>query len=215
MPEALIRAFGTLKKACAEVNMAMQMLPARLGDAIVIAADEVFSGKLDEHFPLVVWQTGSGTQTNMNVNEVIANRATEMLGGELGGKTLVHPNDHVNMGQSSNDSFPTAMHIAAATEIHARLLPSLAYLRDALNKKATEFASIVKIGRTHLQDATPLTLGQEFSGYVAQLSYGIERVHATLPHLYMLAQGATAVGTVCGWFTLLLAYPSDPMFSRG
>lgn len=152
-------------------------------------------GKLDEHFPLVVWQTGSGTQTNMNVNEVIANRAIELMGGVLGSKTPVHPNDHVNKGQSSNDTFPTAMHIAVATEIHKRLLPGMKILHDALVAKKAEFDSIVKIGRTHLQDATPLTLGQEFSGYVQQVASGIDRVTATLPRLYMLAAGGTAVGT--------------------
>ena len=195
MPLALIHAFGLQKKAAALVNMQLGDLPERLGNAIVAAADEVTAGKLDEHFPLVVWQTGSGTQTNMNVNEVIANRAIELLGGTLGSKTPVHPNDHVNLSQSSNDSFPTAMHIAAVTEIHQRLLPALRHLHDALAERGRAFADIVKIGRTHLQDATPVTLGQEFGAYARQIELGIARVEACLPRLYPLAQGGTAVGT--------------------
>ncbi|KAL1930201.1 hypothetical protein VTP01DRAFT_1355 [Rhizomucor pusillus] len=194
MPEPLIQAFGVLKKAAATVNMTYGLDP-KIGEAIQKAANEVIDGTLLEHFPLVVWQTGSGTQTNMNVNEVISNRAIELLGGELGSKKPVHPNDHVNMSQSSNDTFPTAMHIAAVMEINKCLLPALVELRDALKAKSDEFKDIIKIGRTHLQDATPLTLGQEFSGYVQQLTYGIERVENTLPHLYNLAQGGTAVGT--------------------
>src|SRR4029077_17276476 len=162
---------------------------------IVRAADEVISGKLDEHFPLFVWQTGSGTQTNMNANEVISNRAIEMAGGEMGSKKPIHPNDHVNRSQSSNDTFPTAMHIAAAGEIAGRLLPAVEGLRDALAHKQAEFADIVKIGRTHLMDAVPLTLGQEFSGYVAQLDAGIKRIEGVLPEIYQLALGGTAVGT--------------------
>jgi len=195
MPKPLIHALGTLKRAAATVNMQIAGLDKKLGDAIVNAATEVMEGKLDEHFPLVVWQTGSGTQTNMNANEVISNRAIELLGGTMGSKKPVHPNDHVNMGQSSNDSFPTAMHIAAAMEITHHLIPSLIKLRNALNDKAQAFKDIIKIGRTHTQDATPITLGQEFSGYVKQLENGIRRVEATLPALYELAQGGTAVGT--------------------
>ncbi len=195
MPEPLIRALGLQKRAAAAVNIALGALDPVLGAAILAAADEVIDGRLADHFPLVVWQTGSGTQTNMNANEVIANRAIALLGGVVGSKTPVHPNDHVNLGQSSNDSFPTAMHIAAAVEITRHLIPALERLRAALDAKAEEFAAIVKIGRTHLQDATPLTLGQEFSGYAAQIAYGIERVSAGLPQLYRLAQGGTAVGT--------------------
>ncbi|KAJ3413746.1 hypothetical protein HDV05_007649 [Chytridiales sp. JEL 0842] len=195
MPFPVIKALGIVKKAAAMVNMSLGSLPPHLGAAIVKAADEVISGKLAEHFPLVIFQTGSGTQTNMNVNEVISNRAIEMLGGVMGSKKPVHPNDHVNMGQSSNDSFPTAMHIAAVLEIHELLLPALQTLHDALDAKAKQFAHIVKIGRTHLQDATPMTLGQEFSGYATQVANGIQRVKNTLPHLYALAQGGTAVGT--------------------
>ncbi|CDS07604.1 Putative Fumarase [Lichtheimia ramosa] len=194
MPEPLIQAFGVLKKAAAQVNMTYGLDP-KVGEAIQKAADEVIDGTLLDHFPLVVWQTGSGTQSNMNVNEVISNRAIELLGGELGSKNPVHPNDHVNMSQSSNDTFPTAMHVAAVTEITNRLIPALTTLRDALKAKSDEFNHIIKIGRTHLQDATPLTLGQEFSGYVQQLNYGLERVESTLPRLYNLAQGGTAVGT--------------------
>ncbi len=195
MPIALVHAFGIVKKAAALTNMGLKDLDPKIGDAICKAADEVIDGKLDDHFPLVVWQTGSGTQTNMNANEVISNRAIEMLGGEMGSKKPVHPNDHVNRGQSSNDSFPTAMHIAAVLEIHRRLMPGLRRLHGALASKAHDFASIIKIGRTHLQDATPITLGQEFSGYARQVELGIERVVTALPRLYPLAQGGTAVGT--------------------
>ncbi|KAK7694500.1 hypothetical protein QCA50_001686 [Cerrena zonata] len=194
LPTPLIKAFGVLKKAASVVNAGYGLDP-KVAEAIQTAADDVISGKLIEHFPLVVFQTGSGTQSNMNANEVISNRAIELLGGELGSKKPVHPNDHVNMSQSSNDSFPTVMHIAAVTEIHNSLLPALEELRDALDKKAKAFDHIIKIGRTHLQDATPLTLGQEFSGYVQQVAFGIERVKATLPRLSLLAQGGTAVGT--------------------
>lgn len=195
MPEPLVRALGILKRAAASVNVDLGLLDKERGDAMVQAATEVMEGKLNDHFPLVVWQTGSGTQSNMNSNEVISNRAIEILGGELGSKDPVHPNDHVNMGQSSNDTFPTAMHIAAVEEIHHSLIPALKHLLKALKDKAASFEGLVKIGRTHLQDATPLTLGQEFSGYVTQIEYGIERVKATLPRLYQLAQGGTAVGT--------------------
>jgi fumarate hydratase class II len=195
MPEPLIQAFGVLKKCAAKVNMTYGLKP-EVGDAIVQAADEVIQGKLSQHFPLVVWQTGSGTQTNMNANEVISNRAIEILGGQLGTKKPVHPNDHVNMSQSSNDTFPTAMHVAAVTDIQHRLLPALAHLRDALQECSQKWMNIIKIGRTHLQDATPLTLGQEFSGYTQQLTYGIARIESSLPNLYNLAQGGTAVGTV-------------------
>ena len=195
MPVALIRALALVKRASAEVNLALGSLDKRRADAIVVAAQEVIDGKHDGEFPLVVWQTGSGTQTNMNLNEVIANRANEMLGGKRGEKSPVHPNDHVNMSQSSNDAFPTAMHIAAATEIAWLLDPALAHLQDALQKKTKAFAGIVKIGRTHTQDATPLTLGQEFSGYAAQVRHGIERMRLGLKQLYPLAQGGTAVGT--------------------
>jgi fumarate hydratase class II len=195
MPVALTRAFGLLKQAAALTNVKLGKLDAQRGEAIAKAAAEVAAGTLDEHFPLVVWQTGSGTQTNMNANEVIANRANEILGGKRGDKKPVHPNDHVNMGQSSNDSFPSAMHIAAVRQIHDKLLPALRHLKIALDAKCREYADIIKIGRTHLQDATPLTLGQEFSGYAAQIGYGIERVEACLPRLYPLAQGGTAVGT--------------------
>jgi fumarate hydratase class II len=195
MPKPLIRALGIVKRVAAEVNHGLALLDARRTRAIVKAAQEVIDGKLDDHFPLVVWQTGSGTQSNMNVNEVIANRANEMLGSALGTKSPVHPNDHVNMSQSSNDAFPTAMHIAAAQEIALLLDPALAHLQDALQKKTKEFARIVKIGRTHTQDATPLTLGQEFSGYAAQVKSGIARMRLALKELYPLAQGGTAVGT--------------------
>ena len=195
MPTPLIRALGIQKKAAAEANLALGVLDAALGKAILTAAGEVEAGNHDDEFPLVVWQTGSGTQTNMNANEVIAGRANEILTGARGGKKPVHPNDHVNLGQSSNDSFPTAMHIAAAMEMQLTLLPSLAALEKALAQKAVAFQSIVKIGRTHLQDATPMTLGQEFSGYAAQIALGIERVKACLPRLFPLAQGGTAVGT--------------------
>ena len=195
MPTEVIRAQAILKKAAALVNRDSGALEPRLADLIVQAADEVVEGRHDEHFPLYVWQTGSGTQTNMNVNEVISNRAIELAGGELGSKAPVHPNDHVNMSQSSNDTFPTAMHIAAATAIVERLLPSVRALRDALATRAEEFADIVKIGRTHLQDAVPLTLGQEFGGYVAQLDADDARLELALPGLYELAAGGTAVGT--------------------
>ena len=195
MPRPLIRALGIVKRAAAEVNHALGLLDARRCTAIVKAAQEVIDGNLSDHFPLLVWQTGSGTQTNMNVNEVIANRANEILGGKLGAKSPVHPNDHVNMSQSSNDCFPTAMHIAAAEEIARLLDPALAHLQDALQKKSKQFARIVKIGRTHTQDATPLTLGQEFSGYASQVKSGIIRNRLALKQLYPLAQGGTAVGT--------------------
>jgi fumarate hydratase, class II len=195
MPLALIRAFGIVKKAAALANVKMGLLEGELARAIVTAADEIIEGKLDEHFPLVVWQTGSGTQTNMNVNEVISNRAIEILGGEIGSKKPVHPNDHVNRSQSSNDAFPTAMHIAAALEVHRRLLPAMEQLHQALEAKSRAWDDIIKIGRTHTQDATPITLGQEFSGYAMQVALGIERVRAVLPRLYLLAQGGTAVGT--------------------
>ncbi|KAF7311018.1 Fumarate hydratase [Mycena chlorophos] len=194
LPPPLIKAFGVLKKAAATVNVGYGLDP-KIGAAIQEAADDVISGKLIDHFPLVVFQTGSGTQSNMNVNEVVSNRAIEILGGELGSKKPVHPNDHVNMSQSSNDTFPTAMHVAAVTEINVSLIPALTELRDALDAKAKAFDHIIKIGRTHLQDATPLTLGQEFSGYVQQVSNGIERVQSVLPRLSLLAQGGTAVGT--------------------
>ncbi len=194
-PREVIWALGTVKKACALSNMKLGKLNESIGKAIAEAADLVIAGELDEHFPLSVWQTGSGTQTNMNSNEVIANKAIESLGGELGSKNPVHPNDHVNMSQSSNDFFPTAMHVATAEQYHATLLPSVRRLRDTLDKKAKAFEDIVKIGRTHLQDATPLTLGQELSGWVAQLDIGIAACEAALPHLHQLAQGGTAVGT--------------------
>jgi len=195
MPRELIRAFGILKKSAALVNMDLGILPREKGDLIVKAADEVIEGKLDDHFPLVVWQTGSGTQTNMNVNEVISNRAIEMAGGEKGSKKPVHPNDDVNKAQSSNDTFPTAMHIAAVEEIHRRLIPMVTLLRDTLAKKANEFDDIIKIGRTHLMDAVPLTLGQEFSGYSEALSLGLDRINEALKRLYPVALGGTAVGT--------------------
>jgi fumarate hydratase, class II len=195
MPRAVIRAFGILKKAAAEVNRDLGKLPADKARLIVQAADEVIAGRLDDHFPLRIWQTGSGTQTNMNANEVISNRAIKLAGGVPGSKKPVHPNDDVNMSQSSNDTFPTAMHIAAAAEISHDLLPSVRKLRDALSKKAEEFAKIVKIGRTHLMDAVPLTLGQEFSGYASQLDYDLKRIEAALPDILELAIGGTAVGT--------------------
>lgn len=195
MPIPVVRAFGVLKKSAAIVNEQLGALDPKLSAAIQQAATEVADGKLDDHFPLVVFQTGSGTQSNMNANEVISNRAIEILGGQLGSKKPVHPNDHCNMSQSSNDTFPTVMHIAAVTEISHSLIPELTKLRDSLQNKADEFKDIIKIGRTHLQDATPLTLGQEFSGYVQQLTNGIERVEKTLPNLQFLAQGGTAVGT--------------------
>ena len=195
MPIPIIRALGMVKLASAETNRELGLLDQRRARAIVRAAREVIDGKLDEHFPLVVWQTGSGTQTNMNLNEVIANRANELLGGELGAKKPAHPNDHVNMSQSSNDSFPTAMHIAAATGIKADLIPALTELHRALRQKQKAFAGIVKIGRTHTQDATPLTLGQEFSGYATQVDNGIARLRTAIKDLFPLAQGGTAVGT--------------------
>jgi fumarate hydratase class II len=195
MPPSLIRALGIIKRAAAEVNHDLGSLDARRAKAIARAAQEVIDGELDDHFPLVVWQTGSGTQTNMNVNEVVAARANMMLGGKPGAKAPVHPNDHVNMSQSSNDSFPTAMHIAAAEEIAHRLIPALAHLQQALDQKTKEFSRIVKIGRTHTQDATPLTLGQEFSGYAAQVKAGIAHCRLALKAVYPLAQGGTAVGT--------------------
>jgi fumarate hydratase class II len=195
MPMPIIRALGIVKLAAAEANRELGLLDQRRARAIARAAREVIEGKLDDHFPLVVWQTGSGTQTNMNLNEVIANRANEMLGGKLGAKAPVHPNDHVNMSQSSNDSFPTAMHIAAAMSINADLIPALSELLRALRKKEKEFGHIVKIGRTHTQDATPLTLGQEFSGYAAQVESGVARLRIAVKELYPLAQGGTAVGT--------------------
>ncbi len=194
-PPELIKALGQLKKACALANKELGKLPAEKADLIVRAADEVIAGKLNDHFPLRIWQTGSGTQSNMNANEVISNRAIEMTGGVLGSKTPIHPNDHVNMSQSSNDTFPTAMNIAAVTVVSERLIPSVTVLRNALDAKAREFADIVKIGRTHLQDATPVTLGQEFSGYVAMLDADLERLRETLPGLESLAIGGTAVGT--------------------
>src|SRR5690606_6244710 len=195
MPAPLVRALGLVKQAAALTNMELGVLDERLGNAIVKAAEEVAEGRLDDHFPLVVWQTGSGTQSNMNANEVIANRAIEMLGGTLGSKSPVHPNDHVNRSQSSNDTFPTAMHIAAVEEIHHRLVPALKHLLRALRTKEKRWDKIIKIGRTHLQDATPLTLGQEFSGYVTQVELALDRLDAVLPRLYRLAQGGTAVGT--------------------
>jgi fumarate hydratase class II len=195
MPLAVVRAQVLVKKAAALVNVSLGELDRRKGDAIVQAADEVLGGKFDDHFPLVVWQTGSGTQTNMNVNEVLANRASEILGGERGEKRLVHPNDQVNRGQSSNDTFPTAMHVAAVIALERDLRPAVVKLRSTLDRKAREFARVVKIGRTHLQDATPLTLGQEFSGYVSQLGHGLGHLKAALPHLCELALGGTAVGT--------------------
>ncbi len=193
-PREMIRALGILKKCAAMVNAELGLLDKEKAQWIQKAADEVIEGQLDEHFPLVVWQTGSGTQTNMNSNEVIANRAIQLKGGELGSKEI-HPNDDVNRAQSSNDTFPTAMHIAVTEQVHTQLIPKLESLKNALSKKSEEFKSIVKIGRTHLMDATPLTLGQEFSGYVTQLEHGLARVKNTLPHLYQLALGGTAVGT--------------------
>jgi fumarate hydratase class II len=194
-PLPIVRAMGIVKRAAADVNMALGKLDPKLGNAIVQAAQEVIEGKLDDHFPLSVWQTGSGTQSNMNANEVISNRAIELLGGERGSKKPVHPNDHVNMSQSSNDTYPSAMHIACAEEIVHRLVPALQLLRNALNDKAQAWKDIIKIGRTHTQDATPITLGQEFSGYAQQVENGIARVESTLPMLLQLAQGGTAVGT--------------------
>ncbi len=195
MPRELIRAMGILKKAAALVNADLGLLPAEKKDLIVQAADEVISGKLDDHFPLRVWQTGSGTQTNMNTNEVIANRAIEISGGEMGSKQPIHPNDDVNQGQSSNDTFPTAMHISAVEKFQDRLVPMLGQLRDSLKKKSEEFKNIIKIGRTHLMDATPLTLGQEFSGYATQMDNSLQRIDTCMPRLYQIALGGTAVGT--------------------
>ena len=195
MPPALIKAFGIQKLAAARTNMELGLLDATLGEAICQAAREVADGKLMEHFPLVVWQTGSGTQTNMNANEVIAGRANEIITGTRGGKSPVHPNDHCNMSQSSNDTFPTVMHIAAVQQIERETIPALGRLLTAIDAKAEAFEGIIKIGRTHLMDATPLTLGQEFSGYAKQVQYGIDRLQASLPRLYMVAQGGTAVGT--------------------
>ena len=194
-PASVVRALGIIKKAAAKTNMALGQLDPALGDAIVAASEEVIAGKLDDHFPLVVWQTGSGTQSNMNANEVISNRAIEMLGGVKGSKKPVHPNDHVNMSQSSNDTYPTAMHIACAEQISHHLIPALNHLHKALHAKAEAFAHIIKIGRTHTQDATPLTLGQEFGGYAAQVHSAIKRIGETMPGLLELAQGGTAVGT--------------------
>lgn len=208
-PIAIVRGLGVIKQACAIANKDRGALDGKLADAIIAAAAEVVAGKLDDHFPLVVWQTGSGTQSNMNANEVISNRAIEMLGGVIGSKTPVHPNDHVNMGQSSNDTFPTAMHIAIATTARDVLLPGLAKLHAALAAKQEDFNDIIKIGRTHTQDATPLTLGQEFSGYAQQVENGIERIKQALPKIHELAQGGTAVGTglntAPGWDTTVAA----------
>lgn len=195
MPREVIRAMGILKLAAAEVNHELGRLPTDKAELVVTAAREVIDGKLDDHFPLRIWQTGSGTQTNMNTNEVISNRAIELAGGTMGSKDPVHPNDHVNMSQSSNDTFPTAMHIAAVEQMTHTLIPQVTHLRDALHAKAQEFAQVVKIGRTHLMDAVPLTLGQEFSGYVTQLDQDVQRLQAVLPHLFELALGGTAVGT--------------------
>ncbi|KJS44312.1 MULTISPECIES: class II fumarate hydratase [unclassified Roseovarius] len=212
-PIAIVRALGVIKQACAQANKASGTLDARLADAIIQAAQEVISGKFDDNFPLVVWQTGSGTQSNMNANEVIANRAIEILGGVIGTKDPVHPNDHVNMGQSSNDTFPTAMHIAAAMTARDVLLPGLGKLLAGLEAKSEEFKDIIKIGRTHTQDATPLTLGQEFSGYAHQIRQGIARVNLCLPGIYELAQGGTAVGTglntAKGWDTTVAAQMAE------
>jgi fumarate hydratase class II len=194
-PLPIVRALGVVKRAAAEANLSLSKLDPKIAETIVAAANEVIEGKLNAHFPLVVWQTGSGTQSNMNANEVISNRAIEMLGGEMGSKKPVHPNDHVNMSQSSNDTFPTAMHIACAEQIVSDLLPALKHLHGALKAKSEAWAKIIKIGRTHTQDATPLTLGQEFGGYAQQVANGIERIELTLPKLMELAQGGTAVGT--------------------
>ncbi|AZQ66297.1 class II fumarate hydratase [Silicimonas algicola] len=208
-PVAVVRALGVIKQACAETNKASGKLKPEIADAMIEAAREVVAGKLDDHFPLVVWQTGSGTQSNMNANEVVSNRAIEILGGEMGSKTPVHPNDHVNMGQSSNDTFPTAMHIAVAMTARDVLLPGLTVLAEGLEAKSEAFRDIIKIGRTHTQDATPLTLGQEFSGYAMQIRNGIKRIELALPGIYELAQGGTAVGTGLntekGWDTTVAA----------
>ena len=195
MPRELIRGMGILKKASAMVNAELGLMPEDIKDLIAKAADEVIDGKLDDHFPLRVWQTGSGTQSNMNSNEVIANRGIELAGGVIGSKDPVHPNDHVNMGQSSNDTFPTAMHIAAVERIRDALIPSLSTLSESFRKKTIEFKDIIKIGRTHLMDATPLTLGQEFSGYTTQLEYALDRINGCMPRMYQIALGGTAVGT--------------------
>ncbi len=212
-PVAIVRALGVIKQACAMANRDRGALDAKLADAMIEAASEVVAGKLDDNFPLVVWQTGSGTQSNMNANEVIANRAIEILGGTIGSKNPVHPNDHVNMGQSSNDTFPTAMHIATAMTAHDVLLPGLAKLHAALEMKVQEFEGIIKIGRTHTMDATPLTLAQEFSGYAHQVHMAIKRVQAALPHIYELAQGGTAVGTGLnspkGWGETVAAHMAE------
>src|ERR1700720_4249623 len=205
MPIEIVHSLGIVKLAAAQTNRQLGLLDQRRARAIIRAAQEVIDGELDDHFPLVVWQTGSGTQTNMNLNEVIANRANELLGGKLGAKAPVHPNDHVNMSQSSNDSFPTAMHIAATLVITHDLLPALTHLEKALARKAKDFERIVKIGRTHLQDAAPLTLGQAFSGYAAQVNAGAARVRTALKELFPLAQGGTAVGT---------GLNSKPQFAR-
>ncbi len=208
-PIAIVRALGVIKKACAQANQELGKLDEARAEAIIDAATEVISGQLDDNFPLVVWQTGSGTQSNMNANEVIANRAIEIMGGVIGSKDPVHPNDHVNMGQSSNDTFPTAMHLAAAMSAHGVTLPGLEKLHDALEKKSQEWDHIIKIGRTHTQDATPLTLGQEFSGYTHQVAMGIERIKDALGRIYELAQGGTAVGTglntTRGWGEMVAA----------
>ena len=208
-PTAIVRALGVIKRACAEANKESGKLDARLADAIIQAAQEVIEGKFDDNFPLVVWQTGSGTQSNMNANEVIANRAIEILGGEIGSKDPVHPNDHCNMGQSSNDTFPTAMHVATAMSVRDVLLPGLTKLAEGLEAKSDAFKDIIKIGRTHTQDATPLTLGQEFSGYAHQVRMGISRIEAAMHGIYELAQGGTAVGTglntSLGWDTTVAA----------
>jgi fumarate hydratase class II len=212
-PIAIVRALGVIKQACAMQNKVQGGLKPEIADAIIQAASEVVAGKFDDNFPLVVWQTGSGTQSNMNANEVIANRAIEILGGEIGSKTPVHPNDHVNMGQSSNDTFPTAMHISAAMTAHDVLLPGLAKLHAALEMKVQEFHGIIKIGRTHTQDATPLTLSQEFSGYTHQVAMGIRRVKGALGRIYELAQGGTAVGTGLntkpGWDVAVAAHMAE------
>ncbi|NUB43556.1 class II fumarate hydratase [Fertoebacter nigrum] len=212
-PVAIIRALGVIKKACAEANMDQGDIPVELGNAIAVAAQEVIDGRFDDNFPLVVWQTGSGTQSNMNANEVISNRAIEMMGGVMGSKKPVHPNDHVNMGQSSNDTFPTAMHVAIGMMARDTLLPGLEKLHAALAAKSEEFKHIIKIGRTHTQDATPLTLGQEFGGYAHQVAQGIMRVKKVLPEIYELAQGGTAVGTGLntrvGWDTRVAARIAD------